>query len=253
VIRPRETRWGWGWRGTALAVAALGLAAAAWWLGARQAAPHYGEARVLLARTEAELARTSRELEAARREIATLSRSQQVSDSAGASLGDMLRDREEEIAQLRADLEFYRRLVGGQGTRQGLAVHEFELQRIEDSNGYAFELTLLQNVKRGTVTEGTVEITVEGVDGQRQMRRLGWSELRQNAAAQPLQFSLKYFQRLDGILAIPNDVTPERIVVVVKSAGGEQARQQFDWSQVLASSAAPAASGRAATDPLRPG
>jgi hypothetical protein len=224
-----------------LAVGGLALAIGAAWLAVRWAAPEYGETRVLLAKAEAELRGQSQELEALRREVAMLKRNEQVNDSAGTSLRDMLRDREEEIAQLRADLEFYRRLVGGQGGRRGLTVHEFELSRIEDSTGYAFALTLLQNVKKGTVTQGSVEIALAGIDSERRLKRIGWAELSQDPAAKPLAFSLKYFQRLTGNLVIPNGFTPNRVEVVVKSSGGEQASQEFDWTEVLAAPAVAAA------------
>jgi hypothetical protein len=86
------------WLGSLLIVA--GLVAI---LGARPAGPNHA----------AELAVALKDVDVLKTRVAMLTRSEQVAKSALADVQQTLRDREEEIDGLRADLAFYGRLVGG--------------------------------------------------------------------------------------------------------------------------------------------
>ncbi len=216
-----------------LVVAWLGSIGLAWWYGrSLQPAPDpdlHGEVAELKQRlTGSEMA-----LGETQRKLANFERSDQVSRTANSSLQETLREREEEIAALRADLAFYQRLVGGRSPRQGLTVHSVALARIGSTAGYGFRVTLSQNLKKAAITEGTAEVSVEGMR-DRKLVTLGWKELVQDQAATPLSFSFKYFQQLDGNLVLPDGFTPSRVRVVVKSKGGEQTEQAFAWDEALA-------------------
>jgi hypothetical protein len=206
----------------------------AWAFGAQRATPGGEDLGERLAQTERALAENDAALADTRRRLANYERSDQVSRTANESLQGTLREREEEIAALRADLAFYQRLVGGRSPRQGLTVHALRLKPVGGSGGYGFELTLTQNLKKAAITEGTAELTIEGVR-DRQLTTLQWKDLVQAPDAQPLAFAFKYFQRLEGMLMLPTGFTPSRAQVVVKSKGGEQTRQAFAWEDALAS------------------
>jgi hypothetical protein len=208
--------------------------AAAWQIGANYAAPRLSSVKARMQAAEAGLQQTSAELEATKERLAIIERSDQVSRTANESLQDSLREREEEISALRADLAFYQRLVGGRSQRMGLTVHGVALKPIGKSGGHALRLTLTQNLKKGAVNQGAVEIAVEGVQDKR-LRTLSWSELVQDENPVPMTFSFKYFQQLDGSLMLPDGFTPNRIVVVVKSQGGERVERSFPWNEALAS------------------
>jgi hypothetical protein len=234
VVRPHDPRRA---RLVAALLVALWLAsvAAAWLFSAHLAAPETAPLRERVARLELQLGQTRTELDESARKLAVYERSDQVSRSANSSLETTLREREEEIAALRADLAFYQRLVGGgRGPREGLNAHSLELRPIGRSGGYAFTLTLTQNLKKAALIEGTAELAVEGV-ADRQLQTLSWRELEQRADATPLTFAFKYFQQVQGNIMLPDGFTPNRIKVVVKSSGGEQAEQSFPWDQAMTS------------------
>ena len=211
-------------------VASLVLAA---WLSARWVAPEFERTRDLLAQTDIAATDAEQQLEAARQRLAVVERSEQVSRTAAETLQQTLREREEELIALRADLAFYQRLVGGGSARRGLTAHELELAPIADTGGFAFQLTLLQNLRKGAVTEGTATISIEGVQATR-LTSLDWAALTQQPQAAPLRFSFKYFQRLSGSVMLPPGFAPNRIKVVVKSTSGEQSERTFDWKEALA-------------------
>jgi hypothetical protein len=204
-----------------------------WRLGAESSAPGYGDLRVLQQHSSAELDRTTGELDALKDRVVVLERSEQVSRAANESLQETLRQREGEIASLRADIAFFERLVGGGAPRQPLAINAFALRPIGDSRGYAYELTLTQNLKKAAVTSGGVDIAVDGVQ-RGVLRSLTLGDLTQRRQTVPIPFSFKYFQRLEGNLILPDKFTPNRIRLVVKSSTGEQATKSVAWSEALA-------------------
>lgn len=209
-----------------LAVFWVASVIAAWTIATRLAVPG-------LARVKDELAVTARRADQAeelvdqlRQNVATLRRSDQISRSANTELQAALAEREEEVSGLRADVAFYERLVGATGQRRGLAVHE-ALFAQEAGGSWRYTITVTQNLNRGAISKGEARMSVEGVSGGR-LRTLSWDELLQkpNSPGQP--FSFRYFQQLEGSIALPADFTPQRVRVQLRS-GGSTVDQAFDW------------------------
>jgi hypothetical protein len=209
---------------------------AAWNLATRRAAPGFERLQVQDQALSDELARTRVELEATKEAEARATRSDQVSRTANQTLETDLRERAEEIALLRADLAFYERLVGGRGPREGLTVHQFALRPIGDSHGYAFRLTLAQNLKKAAYATGEVAMVVDGVRGSK-LETLNWAALSQSASASPLHFKFKYFQQVDGSLMLPEGFQPNRVTISARSEGGEEVKQAYAWKDALAAGA----------------
>lgn len=161
---------------------------------------------------------------------AVLDRSDQVSRTANKSLQMDLADRDERIAQLRADVAFYERLVDASSKRQGLSVHSLRLDQRADG-AWRYALTLTQNLKKAKVSSGDLSISVEGAkDGQ--LQTLKWTDLKQDPSAKPLQFEFKYFQQLKGSIMLPEGFTPHRVHVQVKSGDGN-IEPSFSWKETL--------------------
>jgi hypothetical protein len=204
---------------------------AAWTLGSDHAAPGFGLLRGDIAELRKELLTATKELSETKDKLALVERSEQVSRTANESLQQTLREREDEIAGLRADLAFFQRLVGGgSAARRPLAVHSFAMRPVGQTRGYTYRLTLTQNLKKAAVSEGTVDLSVEGVRGQ-QVVTLPLAQLGAGQATLP--FSFKYFQRLEGTVILPDGFTPDRVKLVVKSKGGEQDLRTFAWQEAL--------------------
>ena len=141
-----------------------------------------------------------------------------------------------EPSSLRADLAFYQRLMGGKAPRQGLTVQQIALRPIGDGDGYELRATLTQNLRKGETTSGDANIRVEGML-KGSLKSLDWRELAQRKPDQPPAFSFKYFQELDASFVLPDGFTPNRVVLVMKSAQGDQFERSFPWEQALATGA----------------
>ena len=165
-----------------------------------------------------EHARALQDLERARQEAATLRRSDQISRAANLEVQQTLAERDEEIAALRADVEFYERLVGATGQRRGLSVHAAEF-RPEAGGSWRYAITLTQNLNRAAISRGRMRFAVEGVaDGA--LATIDWAALRQADDSAGQEYSFRYFQRLDGSIVLPAGFTPQRVRVTLDGGSG---------------------------------
>ena len=176
-------------------------------------------------------------IEALEQQVATLTRSDQISRQANADLQGTLAERDEEIASLRADIAFYERFVGATAQRHGLSLHELVLEPQRDPQLWHFVATLTQNLNRGAVSTGRLQLSVEVSDGGR-MRKLPWSELRQQKDAPGVEYSFKYFQQVEGDIVLPAGVKPVRLIARLLPSSGQPIEQSLTWSQATTSAGA---------------
>jgi hypothetical protein len=167
----------------------------------------------------------SLDTEALKQRIAVLERSEQVAKAALAELQGTLRDREEEIAGVRADLAFYGRLVGG-ATREGLAVHALTLTPVAGSRAWNFTVTLTQNFKRGPQTTGTLTLSVSGI-AEGKLKTLEWKDLAQQPG---IGYAFKYFQQVNGTIMLPEGFEPNRVRASAQG-NGSRSEQEFSWDE----------------------
>ncbi len=182
--------------------------------------------------TAAQMRSLESQVHALEQRVATLSRSDQISRDANRDLQGALAERDEEIAGLRADVAFYERFVGSTAQRRGLAVHELKLEAQTDE-AWHFTATLTQNVNRGAVNTGRLQIAVEGTSGGK-LRRLAWADLRQQVNAPGVPYSFKYFQQLEGDLLLPAGFQPVRIIATLVPQRGAATEQSFTWAAATA-------------------
>lgn len=159
--------------------------------------------------------------------IVVLERSEQVAKAALAELQQTLRDREEEIAGVRADLAFYGRLVGG-AKREGLAVHALSLKPVPGSRAWNFSATLTQNFKRGPETRGKLTLVVSGIRNGA-LETLEWKDLGQQPGSAGIDYAFKYFQQVEGTIMLPDGFEPNRVRAMTEGDGG-RSDQDFPWN-----------------------
>jgi len=178
----------------------------------------------------AKLAESRAQNDDLKKQIAVLERSEQVAQAALTEVQQTLRERDEEIDALRADLAFYGRLVGG-SQREGLAVHALSLRRVDGSDAWNFTATLTQNFKRGQDIKGRLTLSVDGVrDGK--LAALDWAALNQGQDGSGIEYGFKYFQQVNGTIRLPPGFVPARVKVRAEGDGG-RAEQEFGWKDAV--------------------
>jgi hypothetical protein len=168
--------------------------------------------------------------------VATLTRSDQVSRDANRRLQATLTDREEQIAQLHADVDFYERLVGATGQRHGLAVHALRMAR-QPGGAWHFTAVLTQNLDRAGVSGGDVDLAIEGSE-QGRLRTLDWNTLRQQPKAAGVPYSFRYFQEVQGDVFLPAGFAPTRVLVRLHPRGGAAVEHAMTWAEATSAAAA---------------
>jgi hypothetical protein len=205
----------------------LATLAATWWLASQRAAPTLRTVTTELGDRSEALAEQQATLRDLRQQVATLKRSDQISRNANTELQSTLADREEQISGLRADVDFYERLVGSTGQRQGLRVHGASFEP-EAGGTWHYTVTLTQNLNRGAVSKGQMRLVVDGVRAGK-LATVKWDELLQTPNAPGKPFSFRYFQQLEDSVMLPPGFTPQRVRVSLTGAG-PAVDQSFPWT-----------------------
>lgn len=173
--------------------------------------------------------------DALQQRVATLARSDQVSRQANARLQSTLAEREEQIAQLKADVDFYERLVGATGQRHGLSVHALRMTR-QQPGAWHFAAVLTQNLDRGGISSGRLTLAIEG-SRQGRLQRLDWATLRQQPNAPGVPYSFRYFQEVEGDVFVPAGFVPVRVIARLQPAGGAAVEHAVTWADATSPAA----------------
>lgn len=162
-----------------------------------------------------------------KQKLANAKRAEFITRSANNQIQEFLAEKDEQIAGLKADMDFYERLVGSGGRRHGLSVHNAEFTP-GAGNTWHYTITLTQNINRGGLTSGQMRFAVDGVSGGK-LKSVEWAQLLQKADAPAQAFSFRYFQQIEGDVMLPPGFTPQRVRVSVSGGFGKQ-EQRFDWT-----------------------
>ena len=151
---------------------------------------------------------------------------------ANALLRESERQRQDEIAGLQADLEFYRRLGGASGSQAPLSVHYLEVQPTRSPRVFRIIISLTQNLRWAAVISGRVELAVDGI-------RNGAAEHLTNKqllpeSIEPLNFSFKYFEQLERLITLPEGFTANRLIIRLKSKSLKTpVEQSMQWQDLI--------------------
>lgn len=215
-----------------MAALALGLFLAGYLAGIGIGVPQRDQALERAAAAEAESRGLAAQLESARERAAMSAREADVLRRANALMRDGERSHQQDLAELRAELELYRRLGGATGSQPPLAVRHAELSRGERPGRYTLSMTLTQNLRWATDAAGRVELALVGLaDGA--PAALDWAALGVQATP---GFRFKYFQLVERELRLPEGFTPETLELALHLEGAATPafRERWDWQDLFA-------------------
>lgn len=212
-----------------------GLLFLTWQLASAPVPPSAADLRDEVDFLSGELASMKERMERLQAREAVLEREADVLRQANRLLREQETARQAEFDTLQSELDFYRRLAGTGGAQTGLDVYRAELLATASGRVFQFVLTLTQNIRRASIISGRARIDVEGTLDDRPVT-LYWAELSDGAAAEPA-FRFKYFQQLEGYLALPEGFTPNRLVVTLEAKGQKNPVQRsYGWRTLLSES-----------------
>lgn len=163
----------------------------------------------------------------------SLVQQQQTATAAAATLKQALASRDTELQKLKQEQAFYAKLIGVDGGRSGLGVHGIVLTQVAHTNAWNFTVTLVNTAENADVARGALSVAVEGVaDGK--LVTLNWASLTGAASRQGIPFAFKFFQQLQGSLALPKGFVPNRVTVTLQPTDAPVVTRTLDWSAALA-------------------
>jgi len=166
---------------------------------------------------------------------------------ANALLRDSERQRQDEIASLRADLAFYRRLGGANGSQAALAVHHMELQATRSPRVYLLVFTLTQNLRWASSIAGRIQLGVDGIQAG-VAKHLDSKQLLAESA-EPLTFQFKYFQQFERLITLPEGFEANRVTIRLRSGSlGSAVEQTMQWQDMFSQTVTEAPSTDANND-----
>ncbi len=201
--------------------------------GEYRSAFNNAELKAELSHFEERFAQLDAENAQLRGDVALKERGRQVEQQAYVEVDATLKNLQQEILELKEQVEFYRGIVSPTESENGINIQSFKVDKTDESNIYNFKLVLTQVIKSGTLVKGRAEIVVEGVqDGK--ARQIPLEDISGGSVG-PLDMKFKYFQTFKGNIILPEGFLPSRIQVAVNpsSRGSVQVKKTFDWVDLV--------------------
>ncbi len=189
-----------------------------------------GQSRQSLARELAEVKASYGEV---RQKVVQLERSHAIDDQALKAARNTIADLDSKVAILEADLSFYRNIMAPSEVSKGLQVDQLSLRPLRGERRHGFKLVLTQVGDNKSYISGVVAVNVIGErDGLQEVIPL--RDLSEEIEDLGVRFRFRYFQDVEGVLALPDNFQPFEIQVVAKAEGAKasQAERTFEWRQL---------------------
>jgi len=157
-----------------------------------------------------------------------------VENTAEKSNTQTLADKELELKTVREELSFYKSIISPEAGTTGLNIHSFSVENTENLNENRYRLVLTQVGGGSLEARGTVLLRVQGhLNGEQKV--LEWWDLRQSNSMPMPSFGFKYFQRMEGVIILPEDFVADNVLVKIipDSTRLKSSQQSYTWDAVI--------------------
>lgn len=156
----------------------------------------------------------------------------EVEKRASAKAQQDLQSMYEENQQVRKELSFYQKVMAPELNENGFVIDNITIEPTGIEGRFRYALVLMQQEKRKNFVKGDLLLTLQGtLDGRMQTLDMVPMIL---PARESLGFHFRYFEIIQGEVALPSGFAPEKINVLAKltSIGSKNAEHQrsFDWA-----------------------
>jgi hypothetical protein len=189
-----------------------------------------------LGQLRAELQEANRLNKKLRQDVAQLSSSTSVDLLAADQITQTLHEKELEILKLNEELIFYKTLLAPEVAGLGLEVKDFSVRSSTEKGEFYYDLLLTQSNRSKSVAKGKVNLVIDGKQ-EGVNRRLALKDI----VEQPLdsiEYSFKYFQRLNGVFALPTNFKPQQLMLELDPANDAKKSYQisYSWRELVSGS-----------------
>ena len=128
---------------------------------------------------------------------------------------------------LKAEINFYERLLSPDAKNKGLRVFEANLQEKSD-HSFALKVILVQKIERARNIAGSYNVQLIG-------KQNGQSKILQLNNKNDSKFDFKYFYTVSLSFSLPEGFKPEQLVVELlpKNKKAKTVKHTIDWQQLI--------------------
>ncbi len=162
-----------------------------------------------------------------REQVTMAQRGNEIDQAAYKEVRDNLKQLQEEILELRQEVEFYRGIVSPAERQVGLTIQNFKLLPAGEDHLYHFELVLTQVLKNDRTTSGSITFIVRGVQAG-EPKELRFKDISPNSSVKN-DFRVRYFQKIEGDIRLPADFAPRSVVIEIQPVKRKTISKTFDW------------------------
>lgn len=167
------------------------------------------------------------------KELARTERAFKVDQESATRVQEMLQEKDLKILKLNEELAFYRSLLAPEKVGAGVQVKDFTLRGSENNGEYYFNVLLIRLGESNRAVKGNVILSVDGKQSG-EMRRLDIKSV-ENENKKSIKYSFKYFQRLYGRFELPDDFSPQKVIIRIKpdDKNAEPVLVSFSWNELI--------------------
>lgn len=187
-------------------------------------------------RLEEQVATLKASYREARQKLVNLERGKLIDEQALNQARTTIVNLESRAGDLKSDLTFYKNIMAPSETSKGLQVDRFILASGRQARTYRFKLVLTQVGNNKSYISGLVAVNIIGVrDDEKEVIAL--RDLSQEIEDLGVKFRFRYFQDVEGKLALPAGFEPLEVQVVAQAKGQKsaQAERTFNWNNLTES------------------
>lgn len=166
-----------------------------------------------------------------RRQIAILDRASAVDQRANEEVQTTISTLRERVAQLEQDIVYYRQVVSEETVDTGLVVGAFDIGTTVQPDRYRYKLVMRQEDADGdTFLMGHVNVNLIGTQNEEQVI-YPLREISDDEDQLDIRLRFKYFQNIEGELALPDGFEPDRVQIAAISIEPVEktVNQDFSW------------------------
>jgi hypothetical protein len=165
------------------------------------------------------------------RQVAILDRSSIMDQRANEEVQFTISGLRERVAQLEQDIVYYRSVVSGETEDTGLIIGQLDIDATADSDRFRYKIVMRQRDADGdTFLVGHVNVNLVGRLNE-ELVILPLRDVSGDHDQLDIRLRFKYFQNIEGELALPDGFTPERVQIaaVATEPVEKQVNQDFSW------------------------
>ncbi|WP_045858130.1 DUF6776 family protein [Teredinibacter purpureus] len=183
-----------------------------------------------VARLRLELSASESNVDSLTQQLANINLGAEVDRQASETVRQEVIGLKDQVAALEEENSFYRNLMAPTGNKRGLTFGAVEIVDTDKPRTYNYKVVMQQLATNHQLLAGSLTVNVigrlNGVDAT-----FSLSQLSEQVSREAIRLRFKYFQTVQGEMALPEGFEPERIELVAKSTGKTPVtiEKRFGW------------------------